>query len=139
MNPLGTIFWKNFSNNLWSYLWSSLPTQRVIFEWYSEATIYIISNHRHLCSLVIQTKRQKRTNSHLICNHFLEKCRKVVLEKGFCKLGFFFWSTTFLQPEKKVDLWYKTTFFFGQPLFSNQISRTRFLKLLFSKHFSTLF
>ena len=31
---------------------------------------------------------------------FLEKCRKVVLEKWFFKLGFFFWSTTFLEPEK---------------------------------------
>ena len=30
----------------------------------------------------------------------LEKCRKVVLEKWFCKLRFFFCSTTFLQPEK---------------------------------------
>ena len=30
-----------------------------------------------------------------------------------------------------VDLWYKTTFFSGQPLFSNQISRTTFLKPLF--------
>ena len=28
----------------------------------------------------------------------------VVLEKWFCKLGFFFWSTTFLEPEKNVDL-----------------------------------
>ena len=28
---------------------------------------------------------------HLICNHFsIEKCRKVVLEKWFFKLGFFF-------------------------------------------------
>ena len=35
--------------------------------------------------------------SLLICNHF---SRKVVLEKWFCKLGFFFWSTTFLEPEK---------------------------------------
>ena len=31
---------------------------------------------------------------------FLEKFRKVVPEKWFFKLGFFFWSTTFLQPEK---------------------------------------
>ena len=45
---------------------------------------------------------------------FLEKCRKVVLEKWFCKLGFFFWSTTFLEPD-----------------FTNQISRTTFLKPLF--------
>ena len=49
---------------------------------------------------------------------FLEKCRKVVLEKWFFKLGFF--SS-------------------GQPLFSYQISRTRFHKPLFSNRFSTLF
>ena len=67
----------------------------------------------------------------------LEKCRKVVLEKWFCKLGFFFWSTTSLKPEKKLDLWYKTTFFlvnhysrtrFLEPDFLNQISRNRFLR-----------
>ena len=46
-------------------------------------------------------------------------------------MDFFFWSTTYLQPEKKVDLWYKTTFFSGQPLFSNQISRTIFHKPIF--------
>ena len=45
---------------------------------------------------------------------FLEKCRKVVLEKRFYKLRFFFWSTTFLEPD-----------------FSNQISRTTFLEPLF--------
>ena len=42
---------------------------------------------------------------------FLEKCRKAVLEKWFCKLRFFFWSTTFLEPEKKSE--------FAEPLFSN--------------------
>ena len=53
---------------------------------------------------------------------FLEKCRKVVLEKWFCKLGFFFLVNHFSRTRKNVDLWYKTTFFSGQPLFSNQIS-----------------
>ena len=46
--------------------------------------------------------------SHLICNHF---SRKLVLEKWFCKLVFFFWSTIFLEPEKKTE--------FAEPLFSN--------------------
>ena len=45
---------------------------------------------------------------------FLEKCRKVVLEKWFSKLGSFFWLTTFLKPD-----------------FLNQISWTTFLKPLF--------
>ena len=61
----------------------------------------------------------------------LEKCRKVVLEKWFCKLGFSFLVNHFSPTWKKVDLCYKTTFFSGQPLFSNQISRTTFLEPLF--------
>ena len=63
----------------------------------------------------------------------LEKCRKVVLEKGFCKLGFLFSGQPLFSNLKKLELWYKTTFFFWsttilEPDFSNQISRTRFLK-----------
>ena len=50
----------------------------------------------------------------------------MVLEKWFCKL-----VNHFSQTWKKVDLWYKTTLFSGQPLFLNKISRTRFLKPLF--------
>ena len=64
---------------------------------------------------------------------FLEKCRKVVLEKWFCKLGFFFWSTTFLEPEKRWIYTIKPPFFSGQPLFSNHFSRTRFLEPDFYK------
>ena len=68
---------------------------------------------------------------------FLEKCRKVVLEKWFGKLRFFFLVNHFFRTRKKVDLCYKTTFFlvnpfsrarFLQPDFSNHISRTRFLR-----------
>ena len=80
---------------------------------------------------------------------FLEKCRKVVLQtrkkSEFAKPLFpnlkkmwiysinppFFWSTTFLEPEKKSK--------FEEPFFSNQISRTRFLKPDFSNHFPTPF
>ena len=70
---------------------------------------------------------------HLICNHF---SRKVVLEKWFFKLRFFFWSTTFLQPENlriysiKPPFFWSTTFL--EPDFSNQISRTTFLGPLFN-------
>ena len=64
---------------------------------------------------------------------FLQKCRKVVLEKCSAKKDFIFWSTIFLQPEQMYPhtVWYKTTFFSGQPFFSNHISWTRFLKPLF--------
>ena len=62
---------------------------------------------------------------------FLEKCRKVVLEKWFFKLGFFFWSTTFLQPEKMWIYSIKPPFFLV-----NHFSRTRFLEPDFSNHFS---
>ena len=67
----------------------------------------------------------------------LEKCRKVVLEMWFCKLGFFFLVNHFSPTWKKLDLWYKSTFIlvnqisrtrFLEPDFSNQISQTRFLK-----------
>ena len=47
----------------------------------------------------------------------LEKCRKVVLEKWFCKLGFFFW----LETQKKNPK-------FADPLFSKiRVCRTTFL------------
>ena len=64
----------------------------------------------------------------------LEKYRKVVLEKWFCKLGFLTLANHFSPTWKKLDLWY--IFFSGQPLFSNQISRTRFLEPDFSNHIS---
>ena len=54
----------------------------------------------------------------------------MVLEKWFFKLGFFSGQPLLLN-QKKVDLWYKTTLFSGQSLFSNQISQTRFLEPLF--------
>ena len=69
----------------------------------------------------------------------LKKCRKVVLEEWFFKLGFFFLVNHFSRTRKNVDLWYKTIFFSGQPLFSNQISWTRFLEPDFSNHFSSPF
>ena len=61
----------------------------------------------------------------------LKKCRKVVLEKWFFKLGFFFLVNTFLKPGKMLIYGIKPSFFSGQPLFSNQISWTRFLEPLF--------
>ena len=67
---------------------------------------------------------------------FLEKCKKVVLEKWFCKLRFFFLVNHFSQTRFLVDLWYKTTFFSGQSLFLNQISPTRFLTPDFSTQIS---
>ena len=69
---------------------------------------------------------------------FLEKCRKVVLEKWFHKLSFFFWSTTFLEPEKRQIYGIKPSFFlvnhfsrtrFLEPDFTNQIFLTTFLHL----------
>ena len=63
--------------------------------------------------------------SHLICNHC---SRKVVLQPE--KPTFFFWSTTFLEPEKKSE--------FAEPLFSNlkknhtlqnHFSRTKWLQI----------
>ena len=69
----------------------------------------------------------------------LKKCRKVVLKKWFFKLGSFFLVNHFSQTRKNVDLWHKTIFFSGQPLFSNQISWTRFLEPYFSIHFSSPF
>ena len=61
----------------------------------------------------------------------LEKRRKVVLEKWFCKLVFF-WSTTFLQPENARFIVWNHLFFWSttilEPDFPNQISQTKFLK-----------
>ena len=71
---------------------------------------------------------QKKSLDHYSATTFLEKCRKVVLEKWFGKLGFFFLVNHFSPTWKKQDLWYKTSLFPGQPLFSNQISQTRFLE-----------
>ena len=47
------------------------------------------------------------------------------------KTQFFFLLNHFSPTWKYVNLWYKTTFFSGQPFFSNHISWTRFLKPLF--------
>ena len=47
----------------------------------------------------------------------------MILEKWFFKLLFFLWSTTFLEPEKKIWVC-RTTFL--EPDFSNQISQTDF-------------
>ena len=63
--------------------------------------------------------------------NFLEKCRNVVLEKWFFKLGFFFWSTTFLEPEKMLIYSIKPSFFLV-----NQFSRTRFFQPDFSNQIS---
>jgi len=70
---------------------------------------------------------------------FLEKCRKVVLEKWFHKLSFFFLVNHFSRARKKVDLWYKTIFFSGQPLFSNHIFRAIFPQPDFSNQISKNF
>ena len=54
--------------------------------------------------------------------------QKVILEKWFFKLGFFFWSTPFFEPEKNPSLknhFYRTRFL--EPDSLNQIPRTRFL------------
>ena len=55
----------------------------------------------------------------------------MVLEKWIYKLGFFFWSTTFLQPEKRWIHGIKPPFFLV-----NHFSQTRFLEPDFSNHFS---
>ena len=68
---------------------------------------------------------------HLFCNTFLEKCTKVVLKKWFCKLGFFFWSTTLLEPEKMLIYGIKPSFFLVNPF-----SRTRKKNPSLQKHFS---
>ena len=71
---------------------------------------------------------------------FLEKCRKVVLEKWFFKLGFFFLVNHFSPTWKMWIYSLKPPFFlvnhfsrtrFLEPDFSNQISRTTFLEPLF--------
>ena len=70
----------------------------------------------HYCTIALD---------HLFCNHFSKKS----VEKWFFKLGFFFffWSTTFLQPEKmwiysiKPHLFWSTTFL--KPLFYNFLEK----------------
>ena len=59
---------------------------------------------------------------------FLEKCKKVRLEKWFFKLGFFFLVNHFSRTRKKIQVW-RTVFL--EPDFSSQISQTRFLEPLF--------
>ena len=46
-------------------------------------------------------------------------------------MDFYFWSTTFLQPEKRWIYGIKPPFFSDQQLFSNQISQTTFYEPLF--------
>ena len=58
----------------------------------------------------------------LICNHFSRKMQKSGSRKVVLQTRIFFLVNHFSRTRKNVDLWYKTTFFSGQPLFSNQIS-----------------
>ena len=105
----------------------------------------------------IEKLRSTYTKPHLWDLHSIDSYKNIVLfflsygpfilrprfwksvEKWFFKLGFFFLVNHFSRTRKNVDLRYKTIFFSGQPLFSNQISWTRFLAPLFSNHFSTTF
>ena len=86
---------------------------------------------RIIISLLIEIWRRKQTLSKWFewtwrdqrtfysATSILKKCRKVVLEKWFFKLGFFFLVNHFSRTRKNVDLWCKTIFFSGQPLFLN--------------------
>ena len=105
-----------------------------------------ISNH--FCSYTIHIDKPI---DHLICNHF---SRKVVLEKWFWKLGFFFLvnhfyrtrkkirvcRTTFLQPEKRWIYSINQPFFlvnhFSQTRKKIRVFRTTFLEPDFSKKIS---
>ena len=108
---------------------------------------FLVCKKLHIMKLFMHGKIKKVTpgfNLKVWKNHrtiysettFLESCRKVVREKWFFILGFFFWSTTFLEPEKMWIYGKKPPFFlvnhfsrtrFLEPDFSNQISRTTFL------------
>ena len=100
--------------------------QRILHD-FMEIKIIIVTSDAWLMSLLSHWTIYSATI-------FLETCRKVVLEKWFWKLRFFFLVNNFSQIKFIVDLWYKTTLFLV-----NQCSRTRFLEPLFSNHFSTLF
>ena len=104
----------------------------------------LLENHRFVLLLYFSSKLPmyllfKYQDSIWLISHwtfysatsFLEKCKKLVPEKWFFKLGFFFWSTTFLQPEKMWIYIIKPPFFLV-----NHFSRTRFLEPDFSNHFS---
>ena len=80
---------------------------------------------------VVESKNKSTSLDHLFCNHF---SRKVVLQTQII----FFWSTTFLEPEKMWIYGIKPPFFlvnhfswtrFLEPDSLNQISCTTFLLL----------
>ena len=114
-----------------------------------------LSKHEKRCQMIVRLfcllQCSRNSIGHLICNHF---SGKVVLEKWFCKLGFFFLvnhfsrtrkkiqvcRNTFLQPEKMWIYGMNPPFFLVQPLFSNQkkirVCRTTFVKPDFSNQIS---
>ncbi len=71
---------------------------------------------------------------------FVEKCRKVVLEKWFCKLGFFFLVNHFSRTTKKIWVC-RTTFL--EPLFYTFLEKWLQIKwstdLFFGKDFNPRF
>ena len=69
--------------------------------------------------MVLQIRIFFLVREYTINPHFFSGWRKVVLQSRI----FFFWSTTFLEPEKKSK--------FEEPFFSNKISWTRLLEPLF--------
>ena len=74
--------------------------------------MFYIEQFPKVCSALQSLTGKYRT--FYSATSILKKCRKVVLGKWFFKLGFCFWSTTFLEPEKKIRVW-RTTFL--EPLF----------------------
>ena len=107
----------------------------IIFSW----KWYFLKNFQKLCLLKkVQGLVHKKWHDTVVVNHFSQTRKKIWV----CRTTFlqpekmwiysinppFFWSTTFLEPEKKSK--------FEEPFFSNQISRTRFLKPDFSNQIS---
>ena len=87
---------------------------------------------------VLQRSPTPQTSGPFILQPLSQKSVEKWFQKsGSAKLDFFFWSTTFLQPEKCGFMVQNHLFFwsttFLEPDFSNQISQTTFLKPLFQK------
>ena len=121
---------------MWIYFWRIVDIQNhcVPVVWPSPGTSLSMNNDTNWL------RSNLRVNIHWTiysATSFQEKCKKVVLEKWFFKLGIFFLVNHFSRTRKNVNLWYKTTFFSGQPLFSNQISWTRFFEPDFWNRYST--
>ena len=118
-------------------LWDLLMLQLLcLIVFHSVEFVYIVSKCFHMQQRADSLHCSKSTGPFILQPLFQKNVEKWFQKSGSSNSDFFFWSTTFLEPEKIWIYGIKPPFFlvnhfsrtrFLEPDFSNQISRTTFL------------